>query len=46
LKVLLVNLLAALNFGNVFEKKIKKKTFGKCKKNIKKVKKRDQNKKT
>jgi len=32
--VLLINLLAALNFANVFENK--KKTFGKLKKNVKK----------
>jgi len=43
LKVLLVNLLAAQNFGNVFEKI--KKTFGKLKKTLKKRKKRDQDKK-
>jgi len=39
--VLLVNLLAALNFANVF---LNKKTFGKFKKTAKNVKKRDQNK--
>jgi len=42
LKVLLANLFAALNFANVFLKI--KKTFGKLK-NVKKRKKRDQNKK-
>ena len=41
--MLLVNLLAALNFANVFFKF--KKTFGKLKKTFKKRKKRDQNKK-
>jgi len=43
LKVLLVNLIAALNFANVF-KKIK--NVWKIKKVFKNVKKRDQNKKT
>jgi len=41
LKVLLVNLLAGLNFANVFKNK---KTFGKLKKTLKR-KKREQNKK-
>jgi len=42
LKVLLVNLLAVLNFANVFLNKKRSEN----KKNVKKVKKRDQNKKT
>jgi len=42
LKVLLVKLLAALNFANVF---LNKKRLGN-KKNVKNVKKRDQHKKT